>query len=130
MATFRFSVEIGTDDDHINPAVAESRIRALREWLMQAPVRDLGTLFVSDVEINPTAVSDPHPVMVTQGGFEVSEPENVAKALFAVWGYCPKVESITPASSGVWLVPVPLHILAKDQYEWIGPDRLRVVVSA
>jgi hypothetical protein len=130
MATFRFSVEIGTDDDQVDPAVAESRIRALREWLMQAPVRDLGTLFVSDVEINPTAVSDPHPVMVTQAGFGLLKPENVAKALFTVWGYCPKVESITPASNGVWLVPVPLNILASEQYEWIGPDSIRVMVSS
>jgi hypothetical protein len=130
MATFRFTIEVGTDDATLPPAEAEAHIRALREWIMQAPLRKLGTVFVSDVEINPTAVTEPHPVMITQGGFTLSEAENVARAMFRVWGYLPKIESIQAASSGIWLVPIPLHLMSGDKFEWFGPDGIRIMISA
>lgn len=130
MATFRFSIEFGTDDESITVADALAQVEVLREWLAHYPIRKFGTLFVSDVEINPTAVRYDHPVMVTQGGFGLLDPENVAKALFEVWGFRPHTDQIKPASSGVWLVPVPLSVINSKQWEWTTDSGIRVTVSA
>lgn len=130
MTTFRFSIEFGTDDDQISVNEAMAHVEALREWLTHYPIRKFGTLFVGEIETNPVAVRLGHPVIVTQGGFEVNSAENVAEALYAVWGYKPRIDQIQPASGGVWLVPIPLTVFESNRFVWLADPGIRVLVSA
>lgn len=132
MATFRFTVEFGTDDERISRGKALGRLDALRSWIMQYPIRKYGTLFVSDVEINPVAWDTGYAVTVSQAGFMVLDPENVAKALEVVFDRRPRTDLIEPGEGpGGWLVPFPItemSNLAAGQTVW-EKDGVRVEMA-